>query len=625
MLKRNVFIIAGIILLFTAIKIATAVPSSPAIVTINGYQLIVQKRNPDNSLSAPEPYIMRGVGWSPAGIGDSIGSQFASWYTTDIPLITQINANTVRTWAPFPTDATGIAILDSLYEENIMVVMTVDITGDYSNQVNYFKNHPAVLMWLLGNEWNYNQFYTYNGDNNWCISEINTAVDTIHSLDPNHPVATCYGGLPSSSTLSACSKPDLWGLNVYNGISFGSLFSDWQSISSKPMFLTEYGADAYNKNIPGIDEVSQDTAVKSLWNEIEANLSAQDTSKVCVGGNIFEFNDEWWKSGNPSSHDTGGFNVLVYPDNFANEEWWGIVDIYRNKRKLFYTLSKIWPDKNITFSFSKSMPVSSGILDIHITTAFPVINQKLYLVNPSNVTNSLTLTGSISNFYSTLDISASYVNGEYFFYFTCETNSVLLDAYYVFNIDTVPPETPVLNYVYYGSDKAIIDWEKSKDNLSGIKTYKIYRSTDNINYSLLATNSSTEFNDATIKDNTMYYYKISAVDKANNESYLSKEKFLKTTENKSFSYPNPCNINNNNLKILINLNLDESVSIQIYDIYGNQLKEILKKSNIGLGAKYYEWDGTDKFGQKVKSGLYYVVVTFGGNRKDIRNIIIVNE
>ena len=45
---------------------AVTVPAQPAIVSVQGSQLMVSWRNPDGSLSALTPYIIRGVNWTAA-------------------------------------------------------------------------------------------------------------------------------------------------------------------------------------------------------------------------------------------------------------------------------------------------------------------------------------------------------------------------------------------------------------------------------------------------------------------------------------------------------------------------------------------------------------------------------
>ena len=53
---------------------------------------------------------------------------------------------------------------------------------------------------------------------------------------------------------------------------------------------------------------------------------------------MFSFTDGWWKAGNNSSQDIGGYapNSSGVPyDGSPNEEFWGMVDIDRNKKLTF--------------------------------------------------------------------------------------------------------------------------------------------------------------------------------------------------------------------------------------------------------------------------------------------------
>jgi len=112
----------------------------------------------------------------------------------------EAGGNTLRTW-----DTTNLAqILDSAQRHDLAVIVGLPIpnSGDisfYNNpqitQTRYraiqsvikrFRNHPAVLMWCLGNEldfpfkWTYGDFY----------DSFNALTDMIHREDPDHPVTT---------------------------------------------------------------------------------------------------------------------------------------------------------------------------------------------------------------------------------------------------------------------------------------------------------------------------------------------------------------------------------------------------------------------------------------------------
>ena len=68
-----------------------------------------------------------------------------------------------------------------------------------------------------------------------------------------------------------------------------------------------------------------------------------NNSDTVTGVLIFQFIDGLWKAGNPSKQDVGGWapNSIGVPyDGAPNEEYWGILDINRNKKKSFEVIKK---------------------------------------------------------------------------------------------------------------------------------------------------------------------------------------------------------------------------------------------------------------------------------------------
>lgn len=342
----------------------------PSIVSVSGSQLLVQKRRRDGALAPPAPYVVRGVAWSPASPGtDPAGltsasvrrREFGLWYTADVPLLDAMNVNTVRMFIDPGVDGElgpiGWSVLDELYQSGIMVIMTVDDGVNdldrVQGAVTYYKDHPAVLMWSLGSEWNINCYYQVEDCVGAAVAAAAEATESaaalIKCLDPNHPVASSYGDIDIDApgkrlgdtahyVNDVCANVDVWSLNIYRGRTFGDLFERWGSITSKPMFLGEFGVDAYSERMGGVDEGTQAEWNVCLWNDIARHLSSDNPGAVAVGGTLFEWNDEWWKVLPAGSQEEGGWGSCAFPDGTGNEEYFGILDIDRGPRKVYERL-----------------------------------------------------------------------------------------------------------------------------------------------------------------------------------------------------------------------------------------------------------------------------------------------
>jgi len=209
-------------------------------------------------------------------------------------------------------------------------------------RVDAVKDHPAILMWSLGNEWNYNGCYTGLSVDD-CAALIGEAARMIKERDPAHPVATVYGNAPPQHLVQRLADVDIWGINYYEELTFSDLFKTWEATSEKPMFLGEYGADAYNAIAGAIDTAAQAHATSVLTQEIVSNSVIH--GGVCTGGIIFELSDEWWKDGggSPHEHDIGGVapGGGPHPDKTFNEEWWGLTTIDRAPREAYHAFASV--------------------------------------------------------------------------------------------------------------------------------------------------------------------------------------------------------------------------------------------------------------------------------------------
>jgi hypothetical protein len=311
------------------------------IVTISGRQIFV-----NDSL-----YRINGICYHPVPKG-SDDRDFSN-LTEDLALMVEAGINTIRVYEPIE----NIVVLDKIHAAGLKVIIGFGynqnghfdiLSGSFIDYVNTYKNHDAILLWELGNEYNYHPQW-FDGDlKNW-YRAMNNAADMIHNIDVFHPVTTAHGELPDALALSLSPNIDVWGMNVYRWDNPESIISEWEKVSSKPMYLSETGADSFmtiskDGYEQGENQRSQADATANILDDVLRY------PEICSGVTLYAFSDEWWKAGNNDLQDAGGFapNSSEVPnDNTANEEYWGIVDIDRNKKEAYYIVKQKYNKKTI--------------------------------------------------------------------------------------------------------------------------------------------------------------------------------------------------------------------------------------------------------------------------------------
>ena len=248
--------------------------------------------------------------------------------------------NTIRTYSAI----TNVAELNAFHAAGIKIIMSLN-ENSYTWYVNQFKNHPAILMWEFGNEFNYHPEWFGNNIQNW-YNILEDRASTVKSLDPNHPVSTGHGEVPNVQALNSCPSIDVWGMNIYRWLSPETAINELAAQTDKAIYISEAGADSYNSNTNSENWQQQADATEIILNNI---IQSSDLS---IGVTLFEFCDEWWKAGNPNQQDSGGFPNAIPYDNFANEEYWGIVTRDRVPKLSYYVVQEIYEASSL------SIPVS---------------------------------------------------------------------------------------------------------------------------------------------------------------------------------------------------------------------------------------------------------------------------
>jgi len=324
----------GILLLVVGFLFSCTENSNTDIVTISGRQILVNDA----------PYIIKGICYHPVPKGSEKRS-FDN-LNQDLDLMIEAGINTVRVYEPIKDKA----VLDQIHAAGIKIILGFgynqggknDIrSGTFIDYVNTYKDHDAILLWELGNEYNYHPEW-FDGDiKNW-YKAMNDAAQLIHEKDPSHPVTTAHGELPDSLAMSLSPNIDVWGMNVYRYDDPSPIFKEWGAISSKPMYLSEAGGDSYMTiSKDGYEQgTNEDAQADANKNILDAVFNASD---ICSGVTMFSFTDGWWKAGNAETQDPGGWapNSTGVPyDGTPNEEYWGIVDIDRNKKEAFLVVKE---------------------------------------------------------------------------------------------------------------------------------------------------------------------------------------------------------------------------------------------------------------------------------------------
>lgn len=290
------------------------------------------------------PYYIKGICYHPVPKGQT--TRDFETIDQDLELMKEAGINTIRIYAPID----DIQILDKIDDAGLKLIVGFGynqngifdmLSGTYLDYIKKYKNHNAILFWELGNEYNYHPEWFDGTIQNW-YNALSTATDLIHELDPSHPVATAHGDIPDSQALKSNPNIDIWGLNVYRWDQPQSVFREWKAVSSKPVYLSEAGADSYMKIAKAGFAQGENQKAQAVANAKIIDAVFQ-YAHINSGLAMFSFTDGLWKAGNPNQQDVGGWapNSSGVPyDGAPNEEFWGIVDIERNKKQTFEVLKE---------------------------------------------------------------------------------------------------------------------------------------------------------------------------------------------------------------------------------------------------------------------------------------------
>jgi hypothetical protein len=234
---RYLLFASTIIYLMTACSVDSDNAFSPVKVEIEntgrGYRL----------LRDGEPYTIRGAGMA----------------VDDIERFAAAGGNSIRNWSTMLTRQDTRDLLDKAQANDVTVALGLPMKPerhgfDYDDpeavaaqlefmrgEVLKYRHHPALLMWIIGNELNHDYA------NPRVYDAVNDIAEMIHALDPDHPTTTTTSGFKpdvNAEILARAPALDFISFQMY-----GSLFSLPERLAESgfngPFMVTEWGTIGY--------------------------------------------------------------------------------------------------------------------------------------------------------------------------------------------------------------------------------------------------------------------------------------------------------------------------------------------------------------------------------------------
>ena len=202
---------------------------------VNKVEVITNSSGNFELLRNGEPYYIKGAGAK-----------------SHFDLLKESGANSIRIWSTNKKE-----LLDSAHNHGLTVTLGLHVRPersgmDYNNeyavkgQIEYLKNevlkykdHPALLVWGIGNEVD----LRYSNFKVWETIEV--LAKFIKEVDPNHPTMTVIAGVDPSKAFyikKYCPSIDILGINVYGSIeNAGANLRkfNWD----KPYIVSEWGVN----------------------------------------------------------------------------------------------------------------------------------------------------------------------------------------------------------------------------------------------------------------------------------------------------------------------------------------------------------------------------------------------
>ena len=229
-----------------------------------------------------EPYYIKGAG------GD-----------THLEELVEAGGNSIRTWSADGAQevldrahAHGLTVMFGLWVQHERHGYDYDNKAANRSQLDYFtsvvkkyKDHPALLMWSIGNEVD----LFYSNTKVWDV--VQDIAKMVHKVDPNHPTTTVTAGLdPIEVKLIQKQAPDIdiYSINTYGEV---CIIKDLIRTAGwkKAYIVAEWGPDGHwevakTKWSAPIEQTSHEKALSYFHRYNDCIASDRE---MCIGSYVF--------------------------------------------------------------------------------------------------------------------------------------------------------------------------------------------------------------------------------------------------------------------------------------------------------------------------------------------------
>lgn len=220
-----------------------------------------------------------------------------------IPTVAEHGGNSFRTWRTENGQQSGKEVLDEAQKNGLMVTMGIEVARerhgfDYNDEVAVkeqferikkevlaLKDHPALMIWAIGNELN------LRATNPKVWNAVNDISKMIHKVDGNHLTTTTLAGISQKEIdfiKERCSDLDLLSVQLYGKITelpqrikeFG-----WKG----PYMVTEWGATGHWE-VPKTSwgaPIEENSTIKAANYLKRYQVAIEADSLQCVGSYVF--------------------------------------------------------------------------------------------------------------------------------------------------------------------------------------------------------------------------------------------------------------------------------------------------------------------------------------------------